>query len=141
MTEMSEERNSHIPPVRTVPRTRAALERGIAEGLHLGAQVYVWHDAHTLADFAVGTARPGVPMRRDSLVVWMSATKPGGAAAEAPRLVVEVFEEHVELVGAASGLQLERLRGEQLAGEPRAPRRLRWVEAPQVPPVEHVVER
>ena len=83
MTEMSEERNSHIPPVRTVPRTRAALERGIAEGLHLGAQVYVWHDAHTLADFAVGTARPGVPMRRDSLVVWMSATKPVGAVAVA----------------------------------------------------------
>src|SRR6187549_1075697 len=83
---MSEAKISEVAPdgdADWLPRTRAALERGIAEGQHPSAQAYVWHDGRVAGDFAVGTARPGVPMRRDALVVWMSATKPVAAVAAA----------------------------------------------------------
>src|SRR5829696_9930197 len=83
---MSEVKSSEIAmdgDAGRLPRTRAALERGIVEGLHPGAQAYVWHDGRAIGDFAVGKARPGVPMRPDALVVWMSATKPVAAVAVA----------------------------------------------------------
>ena len=66
-------------------KSRAALEQGIAEGLHPGAQAYVWRGGAVVADFAVGAARldPAVPMRPETLTVWMSATKPVAAVAVA----------------------------------------------------------
>jgi CubicO group peptidase (beta-lactamase class C family) len=52
------------------------LRRGIDEGLHPGAQIHVWHAGRVVLDEAVGEARGGVPMRTDSLSLWMSAGKP-----------------------------------------------------------------
>ena len=64
-----------------LPQTFAALTRGIEQGLHAGAQAYVSRGGRAVADFAVGHARPGVPMRRDTLVPWLSAGKPLAAVA------------------------------------------------------------
>jgi CubicO group peptidase (beta-lactamase class C family) len=52
-------------------------------GLHLGAQVYVWRAGETVADFAIGEARAGTAMTRDSMVTWFSMTKPSVAVAVA----------------------------------------------------------
>src|SRR5262249_10361690 len=43
-------------------RTLDVLEQGIADGTHIGAQVYVSRGREVLADAAVGDATPGVPM-------------------------------------------------------------------------------
>ena len=57
-------------------KTLQVLLDGIANGLHPGAQVYVSRNGKTLIDDAIGELRPGVPMTRDSLTLWMSASKP-----------------------------------------------------------------
>lgn len=57
-------------------RTRDAIESGIREGLHLGAQLCVCRDGAVLIDEAFGNARDGVAMRTDSLTLWFSAGKP-----------------------------------------------------------------
>jgi CubicO group peptidase (beta-lactamase class C family) len=58
-----------------LPRTTKVLEDGIAEGLHLGAQVYVSLDGKVVADGVVGEARAGVPMTPEHMVIWWSMTK------------------------------------------------------------------
>ena len=58
-----------------LPRTRAALHEGMAAGLHVGAQLSVRHRG-TSADLAVGQSRPGVAMTPDTIMIWLSATKP-----------------------------------------------------------------
>jgi len=60
-----------------------AVNDGIERGLHLGAQVYVSIDGKSVADLGIGEARAGVPMTRDSMVVWWSMTKPSVAVAVA----------------------------------------------------------
>jgi CubicO group peptidase (beta-lactamase class C family) len=60
-----------------------AIESGRREGLHLGAQLYVSVAGEPVADLALGEARPGVPLSRDDLVVWLSASKPVAAVAVA----------------------------------------------------------
>lgn len=64
-----------------LPKTRAALEQGIREGLHLGAQIYVSLRGETVADAAVGESRPGEPLTPDHLMLWLSSTKPVTAVA------------------------------------------------------------
>jgi CubicO group peptidase (beta-lactamase class C family) len=64
-----------------LPHTRAAVEAGIDEGLHLGAQVYVSRQGETVADFALGEDRPGVPLTPGHLLLWLSSTKPVAAVA------------------------------------------------------------
>mgnify|MGYP000991722806 CR=1 FL=1 len=64
-----------------LPRTQALIEQGIAEGLHLGAQVCVRHQGRLVADFGVGECRPGVPMRPDTNLFWFSCSKPVTAVA------------------------------------------------------------
>ncbi|HLL90281.1 MAG TPA: serine hydrolase domain-containing protein, partial [Tepidisphaeraceae bacterium] len=59
----------------TLDRTRAALEQGIAERLHLGAQLCASLDGRRY-ELAVGDARPGVPMRPDTVNHWLSSGKP-----------------------------------------------------------------
>lgn len=54
----------------------ASLLADIERGLHLGAQLYVEHDAQVVADLALGEQRAGRPMTRDSMVTWFSMTKP-----------------------------------------------------------------
>lgn len=61
--------------------TRSQVERGIANGLHVGAQLYVAQGNAVLADWGVGDARAGVPMGADTLMMWMSACKPVAALA------------------------------------------------------------
>ena len=55
-------------------RTRAVIERGIAERTHIGAQLSVAHDGRVY-DMAVGEARPGVAMTTDSMMIWFSMSK------------------------------------------------------------------
>jgi CubicO group peptidase (beta-lactamase class C family) len=65
------------------PHARGLLERGIGEGLHPGAQLYVWHGGKVVADFAVGESRPDVPMMPDTVNLWYSSVKPVAAVAVA----------------------------------------------------------
>jgi CubicO group peptidase (beta-lactamase class C family) len=67
----------------SIPRTAQMLEKGINSGLHVGAQLYLARDGETIADVGIGEARPGVPMRPDMLMIWMSACKPVPAVAVA----------------------------------------------------------
>lgn len=57
-------------------RTSRAIEEGIGEGLHLGAQVYVSVNARPVLDLAMGQISPGLPMRSDSLLLYLSSGKP-----------------------------------------------------------------
>ena len=57
------------------------LEVGIAEGLHLGAQLFVSQAGAVVADLAVGENRPGQPLATDTLMLWLSSTKPVAAIA------------------------------------------------------------
>jgi CubicO group peptidase (beta-lactamase class C family) len=79
----------------SLPRTAAVLAEWTDSGHHIGAQVYVSRDRVPVADFAVGLARPAagdgstqagggppaVPMRPDTLMLWLSAGKPVAAVA------------------------------------------------------------
>ncbi len=58
-----------------LPRTTRVITDGIAEGLHLGAQVYVSLAREVVADGAIGEARSGVPMTPEHLIIWFSLTK------------------------------------------------------------------
>jgi CubicO group peptidase (beta-lactamase class C family) len=64
-----------------LPQTRAAIEGGIHAGLHLGAQLYASLRGETVADAALGENRPGEPLTRGHLMLWLSATKPVPAVA------------------------------------------------------------
>ena len=64
-----------------LPGARRAVEEGIAEGLHRGAQLYVSRHSEPLADWAVGEDRPGVPLTREHLMIWLSSSKPVAAVA------------------------------------------------------------
>jgi CubicO group peptidase (beta-lactamase class C family) len=61
----------------------AALERGVADGRHAGAQVYASRHGRAVLEFACGEAAPGIPMTRDSITAWFSCTKPVVAMAMA----------------------------------------------------------
>jgi CubicO group peptidase (beta-lactamase class C family) len=64
-----------------LPRTIAVVEEGIAAGQHLGAQGYVSRHGTCVAELVVGSSAPGVPMTRDTLMLWLSSSKPITAAA------------------------------------------------------------
>lgn len=66
---------------RPLPRTLDALEQGRRQGLHLGAQLYVSLHGEPVADLAVGEDRPGEPLSRDALMLWLSSSKPITAVA------------------------------------------------------------
>ncbi len=61
-----------------LPKVNKLINEGIDAGLHLGAQVYVSRAGKVLADAAVGQTKPepGSPLTPDSILIWMSATKP-----------------------------------------------------------------
>ena len=61
-------------------RTSCVVDEGIAQGLHLGAQIYVSIDARPAIDLAIGHASPGVPMRSDMAMLYLSSGKPLTAA-------------------------------------------------------------
>ncbi len=62
-------------------RVREVMREGMEAGLHIGAQVYVSRKGEVLMDEAMGWAREGVAMRRDTLMLWLSAGKPVTAVA------------------------------------------------------------
>jgi CubicO group peptidase (beta-lactamase class C family) len=66
---------------RRIPRTAAIIQQGIAEGLHLGAQIYVSLHGQIVVDAAFGQSQPGVAMTPDTLMLWLSSGKPVTAAA------------------------------------------------------------
>jgi CubicO group peptidase (beta-lactamase class C family) len=66
-----------------LPRTRAAIEAGIRDGLHPGAQLYASLGGEPVAAAALGEERPGVPLTPDHLMLWLSSTKPVPAIAVA----------------------------------------------------------
>lgn len=68
-------------PRDVLPRTVALVEQGMAERLHVGAQMYVSLHGTPVASFGLGEARPGVPMTPDTLMLWLSSVKPVGAVA------------------------------------------------------------
>src|SRR4051812_2709614 len=67
--------------MRELPRTLHLIQQGMARGLHLGAQVYACLRGEVIADLALGDARPGVAMSSDTIMPWMSCSKPVGAVA------------------------------------------------------------
>jgi CubicO group peptidase (beta-lactamase class C family) len=75
------DKNDLTDATTALPRTRTVLRAGVDAGLHIGAQVYVSRRGNVIADFAIGESRPGVPMTTDTLMVWLSATKPLTAVA------------------------------------------------------------
>jgi CubicO group peptidase (beta-lactamase class C family) len=66
-----------------LPATLAALAEGRRRGLHLGAQLFVSLAGRTVADLAVGEARPGEPLTPEHLMLWLSSSKPVAAVAVA----------------------------------------------------------
>jgi len=52
------------------------LEEGRDSGLHLGGQVFVSQRGTPVADFAWGESEPGQPLQADSLLPWLSSSKP-----------------------------------------------------------------
>jgi CubicO group peptidase (beta-lactamase class C family) len=62
--------------IQALPSVVRLLEQGIERGLHIGAQLYVSRRGQPVADFAVGHARPGVAMTPQTVMLWLSATKP-----------------------------------------------------------------
>lgn len=69
------------PSINQIPRTAELIVQQMQSGLHIGAQVYVSQCGKTVADFALGESRPGVAMTPQTIMLWMSATKPTGAVA------------------------------------------------------------
>ncbi len=67
----------------TLSKTLALLEAGIDAGLHAGGQLFVSRGGSVKADLAFGEARPGEPMHRDHLMLWLSSGKPITAVAVA----------------------------------------------------------
>ena len=57
-------------------RATKVIESGIERGLHIGAQLYVSLDGKPVTDLAFGLAREGVAMTPDTIMLWMSSTKP-----------------------------------------------------------------
>jgi CubicO group peptidase (beta-lactamase class C family) len=61
--------------------TIETIQRGIEQGLHSGAQLYVSRRGEALLDLALGEARPGVRMHPTTVMGWLSAGKPITAVA------------------------------------------------------------
>jgi CubicO group peptidase (beta-lactamase class C family) len=64
-----------------LPKTTAIIEQGRVDGLHIGAQLYVSGGGEEVVNLALGESRPGVAMTTDTLMLWLSSTKPIAAVA------------------------------------------------------------
>jgi CubicO group peptidase (beta-lactamase class C family) len=76
-------RSGAVTDTATLARTTDVLQRGIDDGTQIGAQIFVAHRGETVADFALGESRRGVPMTTDSMMIWFSMTKAVTAVAVA----------------------------------------------------------
>jgi CubicO group peptidase (beta-lactamase class C family) len=68
-------------PEQILARCCAVIDSGMQVGLQVGAQVYAAVDNRVVADFGRGEARPGAAMTADTIMLWLSASKPVSAAA------------------------------------------------------------
>ena len=59
-----------------LPSAEAAILRGCHEGWHTGAQLHVSLAGTPVASLALGERRDGEPLTPDTLMLWLSATKP-----------------------------------------------------------------
>lgn len=96
-------------------RCTEVLERGLADGDHVGAQCFVSHRGETVLDVALGEARAGVPMTPDTMMIWFSMTKAVTAVAvarewERGRLDVEAPVARYLPAFAANGKETVTLR-------------------------------
>ncbi|MGI8905357.1 MAG: serine hydrolase domain-containing protein [Candidatus Sumerlaeaceae bacterium] len=124
--------------INELPRCTALLQQGIERGLHIGAQMSVSLQGRVVADFAVGLARDGKPLRTDHRMLWLSAGKPLLAVAiaqlwEQGRLTPEdLVADHIPefAAHAKSGIQIQNLLTHTHAYEPPAVDwpRLHWDE-------------
>ena len=57
------------------------LEKQREENLHNGAQLFVARKGQPLLDVAVGEVEPGIPLYTNSVMLWLSSTKPLTAVA------------------------------------------------------------
>ncbi len=73
-------------------RALDALQQGIVDGTHIGAQLYVSHAGAVIADLAVGHARDGVKMTTDSMMTWFSMTKAVTSVAVAQQWELGAFD-------------------------------------------------
>ncbi len=70
----------------TLATTRETLQAGIDEGLHLGAQLYLSRHRHAeedgeFLDLVLGERRIGQAMTPDTVMIWLSSSKPVTAVA------------------------------------------------------------
>jgi CubicO group peptidase (beta-lactamase class C family) len=65
-----------VPVEERLPRTAAVIAEQAGRGLHPGAQGYVSLAGSPVASFGYGLARPDRAMTPDTLLIWMSSTKP-----------------------------------------------------------------
>ncbi len=83
-----------LPTPIELPRTREILLRGVEQGLHLGGQLYLSLGAGSAArsgtaqsgperhaELMIGDRTEGQPMTPDTLMIWLSSTKPVAAVA------------------------------------------------------------
>ena len=59
-----------------LPKTVQQIEKDHQYGQNIGAQVYVSRDGMIEADFALGLANENQPMKTDTIMLWLSASKP-----------------------------------------------------------------
>ena len=64
----------------------AVLEKQRGQGLHDGAQLFVARNGRVLVDAAIGEAQSGVALRTDSVMLWLSCSKPLTAVAVAQQM-------------------------------------------------------
>ena len=55
--------------------TLSLIKKGISNQYYLGAQVYISHRGKVVADFAVGQREPGVDLKVDDQMLWLSSGK------------------------------------------------------------------
>jgi CubicO group peptidase (beta-lactamase class C family) len=67
----------------TIPRTLALIDQALTAKDYLGIQLYISSCGELVVDTGIGESRPGMPMRSDTIMPWMSATKPIVAVAAA----------------------------------------------------------
>jgi CubicO group peptidase (beta-lactamase class C family) len=63
------------------PRTAGVITHGMTGGLHIGAQLFISRDGRPLADVAFGRAGDQADMTLDSMMIWLSSSKPVTAVA------------------------------------------------------------
>lgn len=76
----------HALLAKALPRACRLIDTAHEKGWQIGTQLYLRFQEEVIVDLGIGEARPGVPMSRDTLMLWLSSTKPLAAVAILQRL-------------------------------------------------------